>query len=322
LKKSKQFLEFYYSEVSMSGGGKGGGGAQVVQMPPQTTTTNSVSEPWKVQQPYLQQGFSRAADLFLNNHAPMYPGEMVAPYSPETQVAQSLITNRAIDGSPVMNAGNNTLQNYLSNDYLNSDKTANGDYLYGGQGFNAAVDAAIRRATPQVNSQFALSGQTGRTGLADAAIAQQGLDAFASQYANERQLQEAAKNNLSQNQMRALTMAPTYAANDYNDYAQLLNVGQMQDQQNQKLINENMYKFNYPYETAQNNLTKYMGLVQGNYGGSQSGTSTGTGNAQLVQGGNPVMNAFSGANAGAGLMAGLGFNPLIGAGLGLLAGFF
>jgi hypothetical protein len=306
------------------GGGKGGGGAKVVQLPPQTTTSNSTSSPWGPQQPYLTKGFSRAEDLFLDNHAPLYPGSMVAPFSPETQVAQNLITNRALDGSPEMNAGKNTLQHYLGDDYLNSDKTANGDYLYGGQGFNAAVDAAMRRIKPQINSQFAMSGQTGNSGLSDVAIAQAGLDAFASQYGNERQLQEGAKNNLSMNQMRALGFAPQYAQNDYNDFAQLLNVGQMQDTQSQKQINESMYKFNYPYQTAQDDLMKYMGLVQGNYGGSTTGSNTTTGLAQVVNQpyNNPVMNAFQGGSAGAELSAGLGFNPLIGAGLGLLAGFF
>lgn len=69
--------------------------------------------------------------------------------------------------------------------------TARGDYLYGGDAFNAAVEAAQRQAMPGVLSAFGRAGRDG--GLAQTAMAQAFADPFAAQYGNERtrQLQAA-----------------------------------------------------------------------------------------------------------------------------------
>lgn len=77
-------------------------------------------------------------------------------------------------------------------------RTAAGDFLMGGEGFDAAVDAAVRAAMPNVISTFGrgVGGATG--GLAQTAIAQSGIDAFARQFANERQNQLGAANTLGQ----------------------------------------------------------------------------------------------------------------------------
>jgi len=72
-----------------------------------------------------------------------------------------------------------------------TEATARGDYLYGGQGFNQALDAASRRIIPQVNSQFARSGRSG-SGLAQTAMAQALSDSFAGQYGQERGRQQQA----------------------------------------------------------------------------------------------------------------------------------
>lgn len=76
-------------------------------------------------------------------------------------------------------------------------QTAGGDFLFGGQGFDQAVDAALRAARPGVLSTFGRSGAGGATGgLAQTAIAQAGIDAFARQFGQERQNQLSAANAL------------------------------------------------------------------------------------------------------------------------------
>jgi hypothetical protein len=75
------------------------------------------------------------------------------------------------------------------------NQTAQGDFLFGGQGFDQAVDAAVRAALPRVGSAF--GGRTG-AGLADAAIGRSATDAFASQFAQERQNQLGAAGTLGQ----------------------------------------------------------------------------------------------------------------------------
>lgn len=78
------------------------------------------------------------------------------------------------------------------------ERTASGDFLYGGEGFDQAVDAALRRVTPGVLSTFGSAGAGGATGgLARTAIAQAGLDAFASQYGDERSRQLSAAQALA-----------------------------------------------------------------------------------------------------------------------------
>ena len=76
-------------------------------------------------------------------------------------------------------------------------RTAQGDFLFGGEGFDAAVEAAVRAATPQVLSTFGRSGAGGATsGLAQAAIGRAATDAFASQFGQERNRQLAAADTL------------------------------------------------------------------------------------------------------------------------------
>jgi|TARA_B100000925_G_scaffold287582_1_gene267113 hypothetical protein len=84
------------------------------------------------------------------------------------------------------------------------ERTAQGDFLYGGEGFNAALDAATRAAMPGINSRFALGGGSGAVdgGLAQTARTQAVADAFARQYGQERANQLAAGNQLLSDQNR------------------------------------------------------------------------------------------------------------------------
>lgn len=75
--------------------------------------------------------------------------------------------------------------------------TARGDFLFGGEGFDAAVDAAVRSAQPHILSTFGRAGAGGSTsGLAQTAIGQSAIDAFASQFGSERARQLGAANAL------------------------------------------------------------------------------------------------------------------------------
>ena len=74
--------------------------------------------------------------------------------------------------------------------------TAQGDFLFGGQGFDEAVQAAVRAARPGIISTFGGSGVGGGTGaLSQAAIGTSATDAFARQFSQERinQLNAAGK---------------------------------------------------------------------------------------------------------------------------------
>ena len=69
--------------------------------------------------------------------------------------------------------------------------TAAGKYLYGGEGFNAALQAAQNKIIPDVESRFARGGRLD-SGLARAAEVGGIGDAFANLYGQERGLQQQA----------------------------------------------------------------------------------------------------------------------------------
>jgi hypothetical protein len=76
-------------------------------------------------------------------------------------------------------------------------RTAAGDFLMGGPGFDAAVEAAVRSATPGILSTFGRSVGGGTGGLAQHAIGQSAIDAFASQFGVERGRQLSAASELA-----------------------------------------------------------------------------------------------------------------------------
>jgi hypothetical protein len=75
---------------------------------------------------------------------------------------------------------------------------ARGDYLYGGKGFDAALQAAMNRIQPEVQSRFGRAGAGAATGgLAQAAFNQGTSDAFAGLYDQNLNRQIGASNTLT-----------------------------------------------------------------------------------------------------------------------------
>lgn len=240
------------------GNGLGGKG------PDNQTITNA---PWAAQQPFLTYGFDQARNLY-NQGAPLTPG-----FTQQSQIALNDQFNRGQMGSPLNDAAQSGLMS-----------TINGNYLYGGPGFNAAYQAAADKIIPQVDSQFAGSGRL-NSGLAETAKTQALGNAFAGLYGQERN-----------NQMQALGMAPQQASQDYADIAAERDAGQARDTMLQQQAMD-------PWTRLQ----LYQGSVGGNYGGSQTTPITS----------NPLGGLLGGAIGGGSLF---GVPGAIGGGLlGLLA---
>jgi hypothetical protein len=281
----------------MGGSSGGGGGSQ---------TTVQKADPWSGQQPYLTRGFQDAQKLFLDSPPPSYyPYSTVQPFSPETNTALQLQTMRALNGSPVQDAANNQLTD-----------TLNGNYLYGGQGFNQAVDAASRRILPQIDSQFEAAGRTG-SGLASTARTQAISDSFANQYGQERE-----------NQMRGLLTSPSVQAQDYADIDRLKNTGSTLEGYQGGLLNDQVNRYNYGQNITEDQLKQYMNLIQGNYGGTTTTTAppltsnSGAGMLGGALGGASLASTLGASMGGAGLAGPWGLAAGAGAGLLLGGGFF
>lgn len=257
--------------------------------PVQNITQNTA--PWGPQQGYLQQGFAEAQNV-LNKPHTFFPGQTYAAFSPQTQQALNLTEQRALAGSPLMGSTNEQLLN-----------TINGNNLFGGPGYNEALQAAQNQILPGIQSRYAKGGRFG-SGLGRAAEAQALGDVFAQQYGAERQ-----------NQMRAMGMAPQMAQNDYFDIGRLATVGEAKENQEQKGIDQAMAKHGFDENEQLERIRNFMALIQGNYG------QQGLHNTQGFKG-SKAGGLLGGAMGGAGLaqmIGGAAGGPL-GLGIGALTG--
>ena len=126
--------------------------------------------------------------------------------------------------------------------------TARGDYLYGGEGFNAAVDASLRHTMPAISSQFGGAGRTGSAYHANT-LGQAASDAFASQYGQERG-----------RQMGAAGAIPGMAQAQFMPYQQMMNAGRQQYQMyDAPMARENVMR-------NQMNRRAGLGALQGLFG--------------------------------------------------------
>jgi hypothetical protein len=118
-----------------------------------------------------------------------------------------------------------------------------------------------------VDSQFNLAGRYGsgaHQGVTAQALSDTAGNLAFQNYGNERT-----------NQLKASMLAPQAAGQDYLDISALGDVGAQRESLAQADINEQIQRFDYDQQKQLNELDAYMRLIGGNWGGSQSGTTTG-----------------------------------------------
>ena len=96
------------------GGGKGGGGGG------SNTTTITKADPWEGVQPYIKDYLSLGQSTTQRPYN-FYNGDKVAGFAPEQELGMNLGTQRALAGSPTLNAANNNVTNTLNGNYLSPD---------------------------------------------------------------------------------------------------------------------------------------------------------------------------------------------------------
>ncbi len=264
---------------------------------PSTTATQQTQQsgPPDYINPYIQRALPQLEQQALQTPQ-FFPGSTIAGFSPQTEQALNLTQQRATNGSALQNAGNQALTD-----------TASGKYLFGGDGFNAAYQAAANKIIPQVQSSFAGAGRL-HSGLAEQAQTSALADAFAGLYGQERN-----------NQMQAAALAPSYAQADYNDINRLADVGAQRDNLAQQRINEDIARFDFNQNAPLQRLQQYLPLLYGAPG--QNITINGSQTSPLYQ--NRTAGALGGGLIGG--QVGSQFGPWgagVGAGLGLLSGLF
>lgn len=258
-----------------------------------TTTSTSNSAPWGPAQPYLQDVMGQGKSLYSQG-SQYAPFSTVAPFSPQTIQGLDATQQRALNGSPVINAANSSITDLLQartapgQDILSqwADPSKINPYL------NAQYKAASQPVIDSVNAQFSLGSRTGSTANQNALTDRLGAlsaSIYAPGYENAANRSVGAANMLTDNynkqagqRIAAGTLAPALAGQDYTDLQNLLNVGQKYDTQAGNYVNDALTRWNYGQEQPWNLLKNYAGAVTGLGGLGSSSTSSSTAPTQSI----------------------------------------
>jgi len=281
-----------------------------------TTTTNQKADPWSGAQPFLTDLMSKAQQTYdASQGQTSMPAPFVGP-SAQTQQALGLTTNRAMNGSPLVNAADQSLTGILGqnpnatpgngilNNLADPNSQANqaASFYANPQNFNAQFSALSKPVIDSVNAQAGLAGRTGSgaqqqlltsdlgdlsgrlySDMANRSLAAGGQLA-ATQGSAASQLAQNY-NSANQQKLGAALQSPNLAAQDYTDLQNLLNVGGAYDQQNQTQQNNLLRQFQYAQQQPWNILSGYAGAISGlgGMGGSQTGSTTQPSQSALPQ---------------------------------------
>lgn len=234
-----------------------------------TETVTQSSAPWSGQAPFLSQVFSEGQRLYGSGGPQYYPNSTVAPFSQTTQNALGRIEGYG-NNNPQLNQANQYFGNVLNGGFLNSNPYL--DQMYGN-----AADSVTRQfnesVLPGVSAKFGMSGRSG-SGLFQNAVggaydalgdSLSGLasNIYGQNYAQERGMQQDAGKFM-----------PNLAQANFGAMQNVLDAGQIRDQQSQMQLNDDVKRYQFNQERPYDNLNRYMGYVGGGgYGGTSQTTS-------------------------------------------------
>ena len=225
-----------------SGGGSGG----------TSTTTQEIPVELKP----LATDYTNRAMALANTDWQGYDQQRYADMNAMQNMGAGMTADRALNGSQTMNNAEGSLNQFIQGGNTNP-------YL------DSMYDQAAGKVANSVNTNFAQAGRYG-SGAHAGALAE-GLGNMATDMYGGAYAQDQA------NQLSAIGMAPTYGNAAYQDAGQLMNVGQMYQDQSQ-----NNLDFNYQqYQDQQNDPYKKLAAMSGvfgsNLGASSSTQSSGGG---------------------------------------------
>lgn len=229
------------------GGGDGGGGA-----PQTSTTTQSIPDELK---PLASAYTSKAINLGNQSYSP-YSGERYADLNGTQQMGLDAIQRRATDGSATVNNAEAALNKNIA----------------GGQ-TNPYLDSLVAKAQDSVRSQFTTgavnSGSFGNSGLQEQF--QQGLGDVATQMYGQAYDTDKAR------QLQSIGMAQDFGNQAYTDAGQLLNAGQITQDQAQQQKDFDYSQFQEQQNLPYKQLAAMSGVFGSNLGSTSQTQSTGGG---------------------------------------------
>lgn len=245
-----------------------------------SSTTQSIPDELKP----LAAAYSNKAMDLSNDPYQGYGGQQVAGLNGYQNNAAGMIGNRVINGDPLMKQGSSTMQDALSSGNAATGNAYAGSNPYLQQNIDAAMGDITRNyndaIAPGLTTQSVSSGSFGNSG---AQAAQQNslndltknLGNTASgmrmqDYTAQQQLAESYAGRNDQMKSQYLNLAPTYGNQAYTDAAQLMNVGNTyQDNQQQQL--DAQYQ---NWTDQQNDPYKKLAAMSGVFGSGLGNTAT------------------------------------------------
>jgi hypothetical protein len=240
-----------------------------------TQQSSSQNDPWKPAQPYIKDYLGQAKGQF-NKPFQFNDGDQIAPFSPEQQLGLSMTTNRAINGSPVMNAAQQNAYGTLNGSFMSPDSNP---------WLQANVGQAMDDVTGRINSQFNNNnfGGTAHQETLGRNLGEVGSNMYGANYDAERS-----------RQMQTMGMAPQMAAADYQDATALLGVGDARQGLAQRYLDQSSGLFNQNNGYGQQQLDAYGNAVRTGLGAGSQTTQTSP---------NPNQSSGTANLIGTGLMA-------------------
>lgn len=268
----------------------GGGGNQ---------TVSQTSEPPAYAAPYLGEAATRSQWEYYNDFGRQYyPGQTVVGFSPETEQALQMQTQRAQQGSPVAGAAEQFTNNRLTQPITSQ---------FGGA-TNPHLDATFNRAADSVQNRLGTQyASAGRNLGAMRNPQSQELNDLASQiyggaYESERNRMASDIGQQRQQQTAALSMAPGISQLGYSDIDRLLQSGAMREDLTGRQYEDAAARYDFAQNQQGLALDQYIQRLNGMPGSAISSST-------------PVYRNYAAGGLG-GAMAGQQIGSQIGEGYG------
>lgn len=232
----------------------GGGDTQ------KSTTTTSIDPLIK---PYVTYGLEEGKRLYESGTPSFFPGQTYVSPSEATQSALQMAQERAMAGSPLVQAAQQeqlaTIQGRGVNPFL--------------EGALAGVNRQARETfTEGVQGLQSKASSMGRYGSAAQAEQEaRAQDVFARALAEQGgQLAYGSAEAERARQMAATQAAPAMAAADYGDIQKLLSVGQAREGYESTALQDAINRFNFEQNAPQMKLSQFANLFSSVPQGSQT----------------------------------------------------
>jgi hypothetical protein len=236
MNKFNIFLYGIHGRKPHKGGGGGGGGT--------STTTQEIPAELKP----LATRYSDKAIQLSDSPYQGYEGQRYADLTPTQNVGIGLIQQRALGGNPTFQNAEKNLNQVISgqeNPYLDS-----------------AYNQAASKVSDSVNSNFSSAGRYGSGAHTDVLSENLG-DLATNIYGGAYDADQGRR-------LQAIGQAPAFANQQYQDASQLLNAGQIQQDQAQ-----NNLDFGYQqFQDEQNDPYKKLAAMAAVFGSNLGGGST------------------------------------------------